>query len=527
MRRRRPRRVAAARRLGRARRSPRCRRRSRPRCSLPWCRCSGRPRAASRARCASARRRSTSTIGAAVEEADRSRGHGCAGRWREPAQADPHAIPACEPRLRPTTVHALRARARALRHRRALRGDLLDFAPTPAWGDADSPAVRFRPDHWLLIEDGRIVAVPGAQAPGDDWPRARPPRPPAPARLHRHPRAQPAARRDRQLRHRAARLARRRYTFPAEARHADAAHAAGAAAHFPRRAAGARHDGGGGLPDRARRARSTRCSPRRSGAACALIAGKVLMDRHAPDDLRDDVATGRARDASADRALARPRPAGLRGDGALRADQHAAAAGDGRRAAAAPTRASTCRPTSPRTAPRCAWVRELFPEARSYLDVYAAAGLLARAQRARARHLARRRRSRARCADSGAQIAHSPSSNLFLGSGLFDWRAADGGAASRSAWPATSAAAPACRCCARWPTPTRCRRCAGERLTRLEGAARGDARRGAGARSRRRDRHARAGRMADVCVWDWAVGPVATRRACAWRATCMSGSSPG
>ena len=33
-------------------------------------------------------------------------------------------------------------------------------------------------------------------------------------------------------------------------------------------------------------------------------------------------------------------------------------------------------------------------------------------------------------ADSGAQIAHSPSSNLFLGSGLFDWRAmADAGAA--------------------------------------------------------------------------------------------------
>ena len=47
-----------------------------------------------------------------------------------------------------------------------LRGDLLDFSGDPAWGDVDSPAVRFRPDHWLLIEDGRIAGVQ-AEAPGD------------------------------------------------------------------------------------------------------------------------------------------------------------------------------------------------------------------------------------------------------------------------------------------------------------------------------------------------------------------------
>ena len=35
--------------------------------------------------------------------------------------------------------------------RLALRGDLLDFTGAPAWGDVDSAAVRFRPDHWLLI----------------------------------------------------------------------------------------------------------------------------------------------------------------------------------------------------------------------------------------------------------------------------------------------------------------------------------------------------------------------------------------
>ncbi|MEO7129558.1 MAG: guanine deaminase, partial [Rhodoferax sp.] len=49
----------------------------------------------------------------------------------------------------------------------ALRGDLLDFTGTPDWGDVDSPAVRFRPDHWLLIKDGRICGVQAGQPQGD------------------------------------------------------------------------------------------------------------------------------------------------------------------------------------------------------------------------------------------------------------------------------------------------------------------------------------------------------------------------
>ena len=39
----------------------------------------------------------------------------------------------------------------------ALRGDLLDFTAAPAWGETESPAVRFDRDHWLLIEGGRIA----------------------------------------------------------------------------------------------------------------------------------------------------------------------------------------------------------------------------------------------------------------------------------------------------------------------------------------------------------------------------------
>ena len=51
--------------------------------------------------------------------------------------------------------------------RLALQGDLLDFTALPGLDDVDSPAVRYRPDHWLLIEEGRIVAVQ-PQAPGND-----------------------------------------------------------------------------------------------------------------------------------------------------------------------------------------------------------------------------------------------------------------------------------------------------------------------------------------------------------------------
>ena len=54
--------------------------------------------------------------------------------------------------------------------RLALRGDLLDFRAAPEWGAVESAAVRFRADHWLLIEDGRIAgAVPGDQPPDARW----------------------------------------------------------------------------------------------------------------------------------------------------------------------------------------------------------------------------------------------------------------------------------------------------------------------------------------------------------------------
>jgi guanine deaminase len=65
-----------------------------------------------------------------------------------------------------------------------------------------------------------------------------------------------------------------------------------------------------------------------------------------------------------------------------------------------------------------AWVRRLFPERANYLDVYDHYGLVGpRAVLAHAIHLSEP--ELARCHDAGAALAHCPTSNLFLGSGLF------------------------------------------------------------------------------------------------------------
>jgi guanine deaminase len=69
-------------------------------------------------------------------------------------------------------------------------------------------------------------------------------------------------------------------------------------------------------------------------------------------------------------------------------------------------------------------VRTLFPGARSYLDVYDRYGLLReRSIFAHCLHLDAQ--DRGRMARSGAAAAFCPTSNLFLGSGLFDIDAAD------------------------------------------------------------------------------------------------------
>ncbi len=66
-----------------------------------------------------------------------------------------------------------------------------------------------------------------------------------------------------------------------------------------------------------------------------------------------------------------------------------------------------------------AWVRALYPQARDYLDTYEAAGLLGPgAIFGHAIYL--EPRERARLAEVGAAVAHCPTSNTFIGSGLCD-----------------------------------------------------------------------------------------------------------
>ncbi len=66
-----------------------------------------------------------------------------------------------------------------------------------------------------------------------------------------------------------------------------------------------------------------------------------------------------------------------------------------------------------------AWVRDLYPGARDYLDTYEAFGLLGRrGLYGHAIHLAPREIDR--LAEVGAAVVHCPTSNTFIGSGLFD-----------------------------------------------------------------------------------------------------------
>ena len=66
-----------------------------------------------------------------------------------------------------------------------------------------------------------------------------------------------------------------------------------------------------------------------------------------------------------------------------------------------------------------AWVKKLFPDARDYLDTYERFGLLGRGGLyGHAIHLEPREKDRLR--DVDAALIHCPTSNTFIGSGLFD-----------------------------------------------------------------------------------------------------------
>ncbi|MBT8446867.1 MAG: guanine deaminase [Gammaproteobacteria bacterium] len=158
-------------------------------------------------------------------------------------------------------------------------------------------------------------------------------------------------------------------------------------------------------------------------ARMRLIAGKVMMDRNCPEALADTPASsfedssaliedwhghGRLAYAVTPRFAATSSPAQL---------ERAAALLDAYDGLYMQTHVAENRAEVERIA-------QLYPEARSYLDVYERAGLLnGRAVLAHCIYLDDE--DRRLMARRGAAASFCPSSNLFLGSGLFDIPAAD------------------------------------------------------------------------------------------------------
>lgn len=154
-----------------------------------------------------------------------------------------------------------------------------------------------------------------------------------------------------------------------------------------------------------------------------LITGKCLMDQNAPDGVRDDTeqslmdtedlikkwhGIGRLGYAITPRFVCSCTEAQLRGAGELAAkypdvwvQSHVAENVD-----------------------EIAWVKQLYPASRSYLSVYDQFGLL-RPKAVYAHCIHFDDEDRALMRSSGTAAAVCPTSNLFLGSGFFDYAGAD------------------------------------------------------------------------------------------------------
>ncbi len=389
----------------------------------------------------------------------------------------------------------------------AIRADLLDFTATPAWQSTALAGVRWRPDHWLLVgDDGRIL---GAQAdePGPDFQRHdHRGRLLMPGFIDTHvhgPQLDVIASYGTGLLDWLD-----TYTFPAELRHADPVVAAEGAARFLDALLAHGTTAAVVFPT-VHMASTTALFEAATARGMRLIAGKVLMDRHAPDGLRDDVA-GAERDCEAliERWHGQGRNAyamTIRFAVTSTPEQLAMAGALTRRH---PGLYMQTHVAENRDEVR--WVAELFPEARSYLDVYQQHGLLH--ERAVLAHgIWLDTQDRALLRDTGAQIAFCPSSNLFLGSGLFDWQgavdvghqvslASDVGGGTSLSMLRTAAEG------------YKVQALRGTRLTAwtaLHAATRGAAE---GLGLAHEVGHLDPGALADVVVWDWAAGPVAAHR---------------
>ena len=388
----------------------------------------------------------------------------------------------------------------------ALHGDLLDFTAAPAWGETESAAVRYRPDHWLLMEGGRIAGVQ-AGPPPEGWPRQdHAGRLILPGFIDTHvhsPQIDVIASYGTELLDWLT-----THTFPAEARHADIAHTEATASFFLDALLAHGTTAAVVFPT-VHKASVNALFAAAETRGMRVIAGKVLMDRNAPEGLRDDVVSGeRDMEELIARWHGRARLAyavTVRFAATSSPEQLALA---GHLCAADPSLYMQTHVAENRAEVR--WIKELFPEARSYLDVYAQAGLL-NARAVFAHGIWLDDADRAALAAAGAQIAHSPSSNLFLGSGLFGWRAAEAAGVNVSL-ASDVGGGTSLSMLRNMADAYKIQALGGERLTAwkaLHAATRGAAHAlGLGDEIGSLD----VGSTADVCIWDRAVGPVAARR---------------
>ncbi len=388
----------------------------------------------------------------------------------------------------------------------ALRGDLLDFTGEPELGAVTSAVVRYRPDHWLLIEDGRIVAAQ-SEAPDEGWRRIdHGGRLILPGFIDSHVHSAQVD----VIGSWGAQLLDwlEAHTFPAEKRFAEPeharcrsaafldallAHGTTSAVVFPTVHAGS--------VDALFEAGTQR--------GMRLITGKVLMDRHAPDTLLDDVAQAERECVDLiERWHGRHRCGFAVTPRFAPTSSEAQLAMAGRLLRAWPDLHLQTHLAENRAEVR--WVHELFPAARSYLDVYQRHGLVGpRSLFAHAIWLDDE--DRARLADLGAKVAFCPSSNLFLGSGLFDWpQAAGAGIPVLLASDVGGGTSLSMR--RTMGDGYKVQSLGGHRVTAwdlLHAATRGPATAlGWGGELGTLD----AGMVADLCVWDWARSPVAQRR---------------
>lgn len=306
---------------------------------------------------------------------------------------------------------------------RAIRGEVLHFTGDPAGGGAD--ALRHFADGLLIVRDGRVAEVGPAEAllaklPAGARIEDRRGRLIVPGFVDTHIHfaqtdiiASPGGQLLEWL---------ERYTWPAEQRFADPDHAAAVAGFFCDELLRNGTTTAAVFPT-VHRASVEALFRAAQGRRMRVITGKVLMDRNCPDFLRETAEDGyiqsqeliaqwHRRDrllyAVTPRFAATSTPQQMRLAGRLLAEHP----GVYLQSHLAENRAEV------------AWIRELYPEARSYLDVYERFGQLG-PRSVFAHCVWLDDTDRGRMAATGAAMSFCPTSNLFLGSGLFDLAQAD------------------------------------------------------------------------------------------------------